>query len=228
MRDYFFPPLVLPLFLILILLPLFLVFFAFSASSAISIVLDMPVSDAMLVFVMIAIGSLINIPLYEREGRIVEQRYSFFGFIYTVRRRTRIVIAVNVGGCIIPVLLSAKLLASMNLNAFLLSFAVTTLVTYLFARPVPGVGIAVPMFLPPVVSALSAFLSAQLFSLPAVDIPRLAFSAGVLGSLVGADLLHLNEIEKVGSGVVSIGGAGTFDGIFLTGIFAVFFALWFV
>ena len=46
--------------------------------------------------------------------------------------------------------------------------------------------------------------------------------------LFGADIMHLKDLEKIGSGVVSIGGAGTFDGIFLTGVFAVVFSLFLV
>jgi len=41
-----------------------------------------------------------------------------------------------------------------------------------------------------------------------------------LGPLIGADLLHLDDIEAIGAGVASIGGAGTFDGIVLSGLAA--------
>ena len=49
----------------------------------------------------------------------------------------------------------------------------------------------------------------------------LAYICGVLGVLIGADLLNLNKIKKLGAPTASIGGAGTFDGIFLTGVLAV-------
>ncbi|HKJ83537.1 MAG TPA: DUF1614 domain-containing protein, partial [Mariprofundaceae bacterium] len=49
----------------------------------------------------------------------------------------------------------------------------------------------------------------------------LAYIAGTTGVIIGADLLHLKDIAKLGAPVVSIGGAGTFDGIVLTGIVAV-------
>ena len=42
--------------------------------------------------------------------------------------------------------------------------------------------------------------------------------------MIGADLLNLDKIRGLGAPVVSIGGAGTFDGIFLTGIVAVLLA----
>jgi putative Mg2+ transporter-C (MgtC) family protein len=42
-----------------------------------------------------------------------------------------------------------------------------------------------------------------------------------IGTLIGADLLNLRKIRGLGAPVASIGGAGTFDGIFLAGIIAV-------
>jgi len=48
--------------------------------------------------------------------------------------------------------------------------------------------------------------------------------AFVLGTLIGADLTNLDKLSGLGAPVASIGGAGTFDGIFLTGILAVILA----
>ena len=45
-----------------------------------------------------------------------------------------------------------------------------------------------------------------------------------MGTLIGADLLNLDKISGLGAPVASIGGAGTFDGIFLIGIMAVLLA----
>jgi uncharacterized membrane protein len=42
--------------------------------------------------------------------------------------------------------------------------------------------------------------------------------------LIGADLLNLGKVQGLGAPVASIGGAGTFDGIFLIGILAVLIA----
>jgi len=70
----------------------------------------------------------------------------------------------------------------------------------------------------PLVAALSA-----LFLVPG-QAPPIAFVAGVLGPLIGADLLHLRDIEKIATGIASIGGAGTFDGIVLSGIVAAYLA----
>jgi uncharacterized membrane protein len=52
----------------------------------------------------------------------------------------------------------------------------------------------------------------------------MAFISGTMGVLIGADLLHLDDIRKMGTPVASIGGAGSFDGIFISGIVAVLLA----
>jgi uncharacterized membrane protein len=54
--------------------------------------------------------------------------------------------------------------------------------------------------------------------------PALAYISGTLGTLIGADLLNLAKIQGLGAPIASIGGAGTFDGIFTTGILAVLLA----
>jgi uncharacterized membrane protein len=51
----------------------------------------------------------------------------------------------------------------------------------------------------------------------------LAYAGGSLGVLIGADLLTLDKFRGLAP-VLSIGGAGTFDGIFVTGIMAVLLA----
>ena len=86
------------------------------------------------------------------------------------------------------------------------------------AYPVPGIGIAVPVFFPAVTTAVVALLLSREFAAP------LAYVGGSLGTLIGADLTNLDKVRGLGAPVASIGGAGTFDGIFLTGILAVLLA----
>ena len=52
--------------------------------------------------------------------------------------------------------------------------------------------------------------------------PPVAFVAGVFGPLNGADILRLKDVPRLGSGVMSIGGTGAFDGIVLSGIIAAY------
>jgi uncharacterized membrane protein len=88
----------------------------------------------------------------------------------------------------------------------------------MLAHEVPGVGIAVPTFLPPVISAMVAVALSREEAAP------LAYIAGSMGVLIGADLMNLTSLTTLGGSVASIGGAGTFDGVFLTGIIAVVLA----
>ncbi|WP_202319047.1 DUF1614 domain-containing protein [Archaeoglobus neptunius] len=232
MRDYLFPPLILPLFLLLIVVPLFLVLFIFTGTTVFQVVFGVDGQTAMTIFFFILVGSFINIPVYEKEGVVYETRYRIFGLMYAVRRKQKMVIAVNLGGCVFPSILAVK--AMMDLfrhlppDAWLIVFLLSTAIIYSFARPVPSVGIVVPMLVPPLSAAFFGFLVLILFGKPLILLPKLAFSTGVLSALFGADILHLKDLDKIGSGVVSIGGAGTFDGIFLTGIFAVVFSVLFI
>ena len=100
----------------------------------------------------------------------------------------------------------------------LLAVGIVAAVSYHMASPVPGVGIAEPVLVPPLVTAGVALLLSRQYA------PPLAYIAGSLGTLIGADLLNLGKIQGLGAPVASIGGAGTFDGIFLTGIVAVLLA----
>jgi uncharacterized membrane protein len=124
------------------------------------------------------------------------------------------VIAVNVGGGLIPVGLALYQFTVGNALAILLVTAIVTLVSYYAARVVPGIGIQMNPLLAPLAAALSAMLIAAPHAAP------VAFAGGVLGTLIGADLLHLKDIQGKSAGVLSIGGAGVFDGIALCGLFA--------
>ena len=70
----------------------------------------------------------------------------------------------------------------------------------------------------PLLAPLTAALSAML--LTSGHVPAVAFAGGVLGTLIGADLLHLKDVASMSAGVLSIGGAGVFDGVALCGLFA--------
>jgi uncharacterized membrane protein len=96
--------------------------------------------------------------------------------------------------------------------------AINIAVCYRLAQPVSGIGVTLPGLVPAAVAAVSAFW------LVPEQAPQAAFVAGVWGPLIGADLLHLRDIKTLDTGVASIGGAGTFDGIVLSGIVAAYLA----
>jgi uncharacterized membrane protein len=169
-------------------------------------------------------GSYLNIPVARlpEEQIISGQIISYFGMDYVVPTVTDwpgTVIAVNVGGAVIPGLLSLYLLARYRLwLSGGLAIVIVTAVCHSLAQPVPGLGIALPVFVPPLSAAAVALILSRR------DAPALAYIGGSIGCLIGADLLNLGKIQGLGAPVASIGGAGTFDGIFLTGAFAVLLA----
>jgi uncharacterized membrane protein len=184
------------------------------------------VSSNAAIFLLFAtlIGSIFNIPIAELPPeRVVSDRIiDFFGMRYVVPVVSDwggTVVAVNVGGAVIPTMMSIYLLIKRELWAKgLVATAIVALVIHWMANPVPGLGIAVPVFMPVLVTAIVAVILSREESAP------LAYISGSLGTLIGADLTNLDKVRGLGAPVASIGGAGTFDGIFLTGILAVLLA----
>ena len=150
---------------------------------------------AFAVMVLSLLGSYVNIPLYTTPGPTV--------------------VALNVGGALIPILVSLYLVAHTGmLGPMLIGTAVVAAIVHQIAYVVPGLGIAVPMLVPPIVAAGVALVLAFRRA------PPVAYVSGSMGTLIGADLLNLRQFWRLGAPMVSIGGAGTFDGVFLTGILA--------
>jgi uncharacterized membrane protein len=190
---------------------------------------------AVLVLLGIFFGGLVNFPLYvleRKEEQIVpgNRIATLLGWVPMVERRTtRTIVAVNLGGCLIPLglalfeflrLLSAGPSVKVALVA---AVAANIAVCFFVARPIAGVGIAMPAFASPAVAVGVVWLLLMPDQFQTWRAP-VAFIAGVLGPLIGADLLHLRDITKVSARVVSIGGAGTFDGIVLSGLLAALLA----
>jgi uncharacterized membrane protein len=176
------------------------------------------------------VGSYINIPI----GRVArgvphpELTISSFGVRYRPPVRyadESTVVAINVGGAVVPIGISLYVLMRQpaTLVPAVIGVMVVTAVVNRFARPVPGLGIATPMLIAPVAAALAAWVLTGMLGMGA-HIDAVAYVSGVLGTLIGADLLNLHKLRELGAPVASIGGAGTFDGVFLTGIVAVLLA----
>ena len=170
------------------------------------------------------LGSYVNIPVYQLPPEAVRSGGTVFlyGVPHVIPRVTEwpaTVIAVNLGGAVIPTLLSIYLIVKNRLFFHsLIGVTIATAVFHHMAHAVPGVGIALPVLLPAVVAIGIALL------LSWENAPAMAYIVGTMGMLIGADLTNLKQIQGLGAPVASIGGAGTFDGIFLTGILAVLLA----
>jgi uncharacterized membrane protein len=166
------------------------------------------------------LGRFINIPIKKipQQTMVADRQISSFGIRYVLPlwKQSETVLAVNLGGAVVPVILSGVLVIQTGLWFKAgLATALMAVVTQRLAKPVRGLGIALPPFLPPILATLIAIFLAYDYA------PALAYTCGTLGTLIGADILNLKKISHLGAPVAAIGGAGTFDGIFLNGILAV-------
>jgi uncharacterized membrane protein len=181
--------------------------------------------SAYLLLLCTLVGSLINLPLFSLKADsefplkipVELMRMTFFKLPPVT---DRITVTINVGGAVVPVAFSLYLIAQNPLNPFEVAIAVAAvaLLSYKISWPMQGVGIGMPMMIAPIVAALIATVLDPQQRAP------LAYIGGTLGVLIGADLLRMNDIRKLGSPFASIGGAGTFDGVYITGLVAVLLA----
>ncbi|MBZ0165352.1 MAG: DUF1614 domain-containing protein [Candidatus Omnitrophica bacterium] len=218
----------LPLLLFLWFIFLLPIFFADLMLTALG-KLGLSPSASIFIAFWIFFGGLINIPV-KHIARPVNLEYdplAMFGLGRFIPRKTilrQTIIAVNVGGCVVPCLVALYEMVRLTVwgpwavLATVLTTGLNVYICYKVARPLPQVGIVMP----PIVPALAAALSAVVL-LPEMAAP-VAFIAGVLGPLIGADLLHLDDIVKMDTPMGSIGGAGTFDGIVISGLVATLLA----
>jgi uncharacterized membrane protein len=204
---------------ILIVLPIIFLLILFDIISISFTKLGLSSGTGIALLIATLVGSMVNIPISSR--RIVyEQPLPFYSryLFYLPPRVSHQVIAVNLGGAIIPIGFALYLLQRTPLLPALIATLIIVLVTRLLARPVAGVGIVMPAWIPPLISAGLAYLLAR-------DNPApVAYISGTVGTLIGADLLNWPNFNKLGAQMISIGGAGVFDGIFLSGIVAALIA----
>jgi uncharacterized membrane protein len=178
---------------------------------------------SLLLLVMI-FGSYINIPIATIVGHgiVQDQVIYYWGVPYvvpSVRQLGRTEVAINVGGALIPLFISLWVVTRTAVFVkAAIAIAIVSVAVYQIATIVPGVGIVVPTLIPGVLAAIIASL------LDRHRAPAIAFAAGTLGCLIGADIMNLPKIGAMHAPVVSIGGAGTFDGVFVSGLVAVLLA----
>jgi uncharacterized membrane protein len=180
--------------------------------------------NAFMLLLLTLLGSAVNIPVAEVPQRHVvsDQYVSPFGVTYVIPVAHDFqctTIAVNVGGALIPTVLSLYLLFKNGLYiSSIVGTAVVAAVVNHFAQPQTGLGISVPIYIPPLAAVITAMVLSWRNAAP------LGYIVGSLGTLIGADILNLNKVPGLNAPVASIGGAGTFDGVFLAGIIAVLLA----
>jgi len=176
--------------------------------------------------ILILICSLVNIPVWKVRKETIRMPHGEAGQFPDAFTPTEVggmwetSIAVNLGGAIIPVAMACWLLyrasSVMAGDTLYLQVAAAILVVaaiaYVTTRPVLGLGLRVPLFVPGLTALLCGILFAQGLGLTAGVI---AFVSAVFGILLGANLAHLPHVGDLEVPQVSIGGAGTFGAIFI-------------
>jgi len=211
---FFFPLTVLIFILFILFLPLLFILVYFNILTLGFEKLGISPQATIFILFLILFGSLINIPLAKKKLVYIEKPY-FFG-LFRIPKIEIQGIFINLGGAIIPILLSFYFLflgwkSGFEIGPILIATVLMIIISKFLAKTIPGRGVALPAFVPPIFSALFSLILAPKFAAPS------AFISGVFGTLIGADLLNLGKARKYG-GFISIGGAGVFDGIFLVGI----------
>ncbi|MEW5757276.1 MAG: DUF1614 domain-containing protein [Pseudomonadota bacterium] len=222
MRNRFSPP---QLLLILVLLSLLLALVQIGLLTLAFEKLGLSPGSGLVLLLVSLFGSQINLPLVSVTASPPPEDSLATAWRSILRLPPlpftgKTIIAVNVGGCLVPVFFSIYLLnrSGIDLSTALLGIGMVSTISYLVSRPIPGIGIGMPILVGPLAAAMVGILLAPENSAP------LAYICGTLGVLIGADLLRLKDVRRLGAPIASIGGAGTFDGIFITGVVAVLLA----
>ncbi len=181
-------------------------------------------NSAMLLLGTTLLGSLINLRLFTMDSTAEELPENYQAprlFLSPIPvLKGKIIVAVNVGGALIPICFSLYLISLHSVTPLELipAISIVATISYIFSRPIEKLGIGIPVFIAPITAAFSALMISPEHSAP------LAYICGTLGVLIGADLFRLKDIKQMAVPIAAIGGAGTFDGIFFTGIIAVLLA----
>ncbi|MCK4718182.1 MAG: DUF1614 domain-containing protein, partial [Thermoplasmata archaeon] len=159
--------------------------------------------EVSLVLVGSMVGVLLNVPVLVGDSL-------FFGL--------------NVGGALIPIVLAFHLIWTHRPSFFNLFLAVgfTSVLAYAVTEFVADLGVVAyfPYYLLPPIAAF--FLARVLERKRLGRSLALAYAAGTMGTLIGADLVRIPEIlgSTGGSFLGAIGGAGSLDLVFLSGLLA--------
>ncbi|HEX7445025.1 MAG TPA: DUF1614 domain-containing protein [Methanothrix sp.] len=236
MFEFLYIPLTVIILLLILAVPIIFVYLFLRLSETAFEMVGFSHWNASLAVFGSILGSLVDLPLMSAPITAYPAWYMTVASLYPQSFPTTfhpLYLAVNLGGCIIPLVISAHLLISRqaSVGKSFLGVAIVAAITYYVAEAIPGEGIALPFWLSPLLAAVLGLALARGYR----GSPPLAYISGTIGTLIGADVLSvltpgilpaLSPVDLVRAKplVLSIGGAGVFDGIFLTGLIAVLLA----
>lgn len=144
-----------------------------------------------------------------------------------IQRIDKLFIELNIGGSLIPILISIYLiLRYLVINyyvifMFIISLVLASFVIWRYSRIIPNVGVALPSALPVILTLVFTLIATAIFRANPL---AFSYSLGALSTLLGADVMNLRKVIRYMRGYVSIGGAGVFDGIYLTSLLSLILA----
>jgi uncharacterized membrane protein len=188
---------------------------------------------ALAVVLLMLFGSFINFPLYTIRRDMIRAGSGDFSFEsaaapWAPQPVWDTVISLNLGGAVIPVLVSVYLLyravgllGTAILGPIGIGIVIVAVIAYIATRSVPGYGIKAPLFIPGLAALLCGLLLTGGTGLLA---GVTAFVAGTAGTLLGAGIAWLPRAKELEVPQVSIGGSGMFGAIFLACILSALIA----
>lgn len=229
-KQLIFLPVSLPFFIFLMGLPFLILavlsLLEVSPGPLLHKTLGLSVLESVALYLTILIASVINIPLYEfKSRRDSEQKYaSYLGVKYPlpIWHGHNTVVSVNLGGCIIATIASVYFAMALSSQwvMILLSIVAVSLGTFLLSRPSRSIGYYVPIYVPALLSLAVALIALYIYGGGLYNCARLSFIAATIGTIAGTSLINIPRLYKLGTSFISIGGFGSFDGIFVSGVLA--------
>lgn len=235
MFEYLYLSIPIVLLILIILVPIIFIYLFLRLSETAFEMVGFDHWHASLVVFGSVLGSLVDIPLGTVPLSAYPEWYVSLANMYPIAVSLSfqpVYLAVNLGGCIIPMVVSTHLLMRGRAPAgkAALGIMIVAIVTYIVAMPVPKEGIVLPIWLSPTLAAITGLILAGGYR----GAPTLAYISGTIGTLLGADIFMLLTpgvlpmlsplMAQIKPLSLSIGGAGVFDGIFLTGVLSVLLA----
>ncbi len=136
------------------------------------------------------------------------------------------VLALNVGGAIIPLIISTHIVVALSLAyplaipLIIVGVLVVSAISYRVSRVVDGLGIMVPVLVPALTAASIALILAEVAGCPISIAGPISYVSGTIGTILGVDVFRIKEIVESARNkyIVSIGGMGSFDTIYMVGL----------